>query len=356
MDFGSKDSPESCPNHAGKASRAQARANIEQNASLDIAYVVMNGLAAVVASYSLLADSTAGVIGAMIIATLLGPIMGIALALVDGNNRLLRTALLAEVIGVGLVLSVSILVGRIHSESPLTAEILARTRPNVLDLMIALAGGAAGAFATVSPKVSAGLVGVAVSTALVPPLATSGICLAHGNAGLAWGGFLLFLTNLVAIQLASSLVMWLYGFHELMSRPSVGWILLRRNVPSIGLLLVLGVTLSLNFKTALAAQAYMNRVRSSLNKALAQYPGVRLADLWIEERENSVLIMAVVRTPFSFTPKRVEQIERMLPPADSKNLELHIRAVLTKEATSREYLHELLEGQASKDPKVQGSP
>lgn len=341
---------------ADNGARAEARNAIEKNAALDASYFVMNGLSAVVACYGLFANSAAGVIGAMIIATLLGPIMGIALALVDGNNRLLRASLTAEVSGSALVLAMSFGVGWIHTEIPLTPEILARTSPNVLDLMIALAGGAAGAYATVSPKVSVGLVGVAIATALVPPLATSGLCLARGEGGLAWGGFLLFLTNLVAIQLASSVVMWLHGFHELVPKPSMGWLLLRRNMPSIVLLLVLGFTLGLNFKTVLAAQTYKNEVRTSLTRSLSVFPGVRLSDLWIEERDVRVVVVAVVLTPFSFTPERVAQIERQLPSPDSKVLELHVRAVLTKEATAREYMHELPAEQTPVEPRQPSYP
>ena len=81
--------------------------------------------------------------------------------------------------------------------------------------MIALAGGAAGAYATVSPRLSVGLVGVAIATALVPPLSTCSICLARGDTRLAFGGFLLFFANLVAIQFASSVVMFLHGYHKM---------------------------------------------------------------------------------------------------------------------------------------------
>ena len=115
--------------------------------------------------------------------------------------------------------------------------------------MIALAGGAAGAYATVSPRLSVGLVGVAIATALVPPLSTCSICLARGETRLAFGGFLLFFANFVAIQFASSVVMFLHGYHK-MSKQTLGRRLLaERNgltfVLLIGLACLLGVT-SLN--------------------------------------------------------------------------------------------------------------
>jgi uncharacterized membrane protein len=88
------------------------------------------------------------------------------------------------------------------------------------------AGRAAGAYATVSPRVSAGLVGVAIATALVPPVAASGLCLARGEFMLAWGAFELFLTNFAAIQFTTSVMMWLFGlalarFHSRKPDPGV---------------------------------------------------------------------------------------------------------------------------------------
>ncbi len=325
---------------AGRASRDELRAAIAEHAQAGQAFFIMNGLSALVASYGLLVDSAAGVIGAMIIATLLGPITGIALALVDGNNRLLRTALSAEAMGVGLVMAVSMAIGRMHSDLPLTAEMLARTKPNLLDLMIALGGGAAGAYASISPRVSSAIVGVAVATALVPPLSTSGLCLARGETALAWGSFVLFAANLVAIQIAASVVLWLHGFHKIMPNTSWGWVLVTRNMPSIVLFLAMGGLLSYNFQSTVAAQAYKNAVRQKLIAALSEYPGVRLVDLWVERRSGETVVMAVLRAPYSFAPEKVSELQASLPTDSGRKPTLHVRSVLTKEATAREYLHE----------------
>src|SRR5205085_6580141 len=102
--------------------------------------------------------------------------------------------------------------GITHASFPLTPEIYARTAPNLLDLMIALCGGAAGAYATTSTRLNGAVVGVAIATALVPPLASSAICLAHGEFRLSAGAFLLSFANMVGIQVASSIVMWLSGY------------------------------------------------------------------------------------------------------------------------------------------------
>ncbi|MBX3118233.1 MAG: TIGR00341 family protein [Fimbriimonadaceae bacterium] len=317
------------------------RLDITRNAATTVPFITMNALAAVVASYGLLAGSSAVVIGAMIIATLLGPITGLALALVDGNNKLLRRALAAEAVGVAVVLSISILIGTIHQALPLTAEILSRTKPNVLDLVIALAGGAAGAYATVSPRLSVGLVGVAISTALVPPLATCGICLARGDTRLAVGGFVLFLTNLVAIQVASSAVMWLHGLHQITSKRENRQSYLVRNGVSGVFLLILFVVLSVNFVNTIAAQRYQAEIRDELNRSLDELPGVYLAELRIASHADITTITAVIRSPYSFDPATVKSMQDRLAKLSDQKIELHVRAVLIKETTSEGYLHEI---------------
>src|SRR5690606_25504842 len=117
---------------------SELRARIADNAYLTREYVMMNLLATIVASYGLIQNSTAVVIGAMIIAMLLGPINGLALAFNDGNFKLLRRAGSAEAVGVVIVLVTSMVIGKIHQDIPATNEILSRTAPNILDLIIAL--------------------------------------------------------------------------------------------------------------------------------------------------------------------------------------------------------------------------
>jgi uncharacterized membrane protein len=103
--------------------RSTARANIVANSEFDMAYVVMNGLATVIACYGLFSNSPAVVIGAMIIAMLLGPIAGVALGLVDNDNALLRTALGTLGGGIGVVFITALVLGLVHRDIPLTAEI-----------------------------------------------------------------------------------------------------------------------------------------------------------------------------------------------------------------------------------------
>ena len=126
------------------------RENIREDASFSKAHLLMNALAATIASYGLFANSPAVVIGAMIVAMLLGPIVGISLALVDSDPKILLKSLLSLLSGIVAVLVTAFIIGTVHNDMLITSEIMARTVPNFLDLMIALTGGVAGAYATVS--------------------------------------------------------------------------------------------------------------------------------------------------------------------------------------------------------------
>ncbi|GAF58456.1 hypothetical protein JCM18902_1245 [Psychrobacter sp. JCM 18902] len=195
-----------------KVDYPEVRVRIEANALPSKMYFIMNILSAIIASYGLVTNSAAVVIGAMLVAMMLGPITGIALAIIDHRMPLLRKSLITVIVGVSLVVLVGFIVGWLHKDQPLTAEILSRTQPTSMDLMIALAGGTAGAYAMVSPHLSVAVVGVAVATALVPPLAASGILFANGETQLGLGALLLALTNIIAIQFTNALVLWLLAF------------------------------------------------------------------------------------------------------------------------------------------------
>ncbi|QYJ79717.1 TIGR00341 family protein [Shewanella acanthi] len=270
------------------------RANIRVNAQLDVPFLAMNTLAAIIASYGLLANSAAVVIGAMIVAMLFSPILGLALGLVEGEKLLVRHSIKSIVVGSIVVYATALLIGFVHSDIPITPEIMARTSPNFLDLMVAFAGGAAGAYATISPRLSTSFVGVAIATALVPPLCASAILLGHGDFALARGAFLLTFTNIIAIQFVSSVVLWLNGFHGFYFwQKSSIWELLKRNVISIVLLVLLVVALSYNLQNVVARQLYESKVIRVVGEELLSYPNLRLIRVNIDE-ENGIQMVRVM--------------------------------------------------------------
>jgi uncharacterized hydrophobic protein (TIGR00271 family) len=137
-------------------------------------------VATTIAALGLIMNSTAVVIGAMLVAPLMTPIFGISLALVRGEPTLFGHAVKAEVIGVFTAILFSACVGFLMPGLEATEKMLGRTKPNLLDLLVAVLAGFAGAYALVDEKISPALPGVAISTAIVPPLANCGLCLAMG--------------------------------------------------------------------------------------------------------------------------------------------------------------------------------
>ena len=324
------------------------RQNIHENAALTVPYLIMNALAAVVACYGLLENSVAVIIGAMIIALLLGPITGMALALVDGDEPLLRKALAAEAGGVALVLTIGLLIGKVHADMTLGSEIIGRTSPNLLDLIIALAGGAAGAYATISRKLSAGLVGVAIATALVPPLCSCGICLAHGLYRAGGGAFLLFLTNLVAIQCVTSLVFWLCGFHRLthMDKKTV----IRRFAPSTLLLVGLAVFLIRSFELAVTQERLRSTTERLLRREVEKNGAASLSDLRIEDGSSHPVLVAVVRAPWIIQPSSCARLQAEIRQATGQPVDLRIWTVLTRQCDANGFI------EVKSEPDASGSP
>ncbi len=163
-------------------------------------------LSGVISSLGLLAGSTAAIIGAMIVAPLMGPITGMAFAMTMGNRRLLKRSGLSLITGALLTIGTAYLVCTLVGLNTLNDEILERTRPTLIDLAIGLAAGAAGSFAKPRREVADALPGVAIAVALVPPLSVIGIGLAYADMGIVSGSTLLFLTNLAGIILSGGLV------------------------------------------------------------------------------------------------------------------------------------------------------
>ena len=177
-------------------------------------FAVLQSLAVLIALFGLLANSAAVVIGAMLVAPLMRPVLSVAATLVMGlpvrQGAAFTIVLVASAGSVFLAWAITELLPL--SETHIPGEILARTEPTLLDLGIALAAGAAGAYALVRREVSDALPGVAVAVALVPPLATVGATFALGRPDLSWGALLLYLTNLAAIVLIGAVVFILTGF------------------------------------------------------------------------------------------------------------------------------------------------
>ncbi len=170
-------------------------------------------LSGIIASAGVVSDSTATVIGAMIVAPLMTPILGLALSLRLGDGVNVRRSLLLTVIGGATVVAIGALFGfaiRWNVVASSNAQVAARVSPHLVDLLAALATGAVGAVALARSDISDTLPGVAIAISLVPPLSVVGLTFASGAYHESLGALVLFTTNVVAILVSGSVVFALY--------------------------------------------------------------------------------------------------------------------------------------------------
>ncbi len=184
-----------------RLSREELYEDISTAAKLTWVYVVLVILSAIVAAIGLWNNSVAIIIGAMVIAPLLGPNVALSLAAALGDITLARNALKTNVVGLAIVAALSIAMGYFLTVDPTIPEIESRTVVGLDGVVLALVSGCAGTLAFTSGA-PATLIGVAVAVALLPPLVTSGLLLGSGYTTLAYGAFLLFLVNIASINLA----------------------------------------------------------------------------------------------------------------------------------------------------------
>ncbi len=193
------------------ADYAELIQGLRHGSRLDADFVTMLSLASVVASMGLLQNSPAVIIGSMLLAPLMTPMIGCGLSLAQANMKLGRSALFTVIVGLLCSLAISFVVGLIAPGAELTPEIYARGEPTALDLVVAVASAAAAAYALARPSLVGSIAGVAIATALVPPLCSVGLSLAYQDMTNALGAALLFTTNFLAIVLTAALTFRLIG-------------------------------------------------------------------------------------------------------------------------------------------------
>jgi uncharacterized hydrophobic protein (TIGR00341 family) len=188
-------------NSQERISREELHQDLEEASKATNIYIALIVLSSIVAAIGVLNDNVAVIIGAMVIAPMLGPNVALSLATTLGDLSLARSALKTNLMGILIAIALSILIGVILPIDPSLKEIASRTHVGSMDIVLALASGAAGAlsFTTAAPAV---LIGVAVAVALLPPLVTSGLLLGAGYESLALGALSLFLVNIICVNLA----------------------------------------------------------------------------------------------------------------------------------------------------------
>ena len=292
---------------------------LEQSAQANIDFITMMVLSTSLASLGLLADSTAVVIGAMLVAPLMGPLVAAGYSLIQGNFSLFRRSLGVTVIGIGIGFAASLIFGALNPGFEPTLEIEARGKADLLDLGIAFFSGMTAAYATGRSHVMTTIAGVAIAAALVPPLAVVGLALTHGSPLISFNAAILLTTNLVAIILGAAIVFRMFHVH--ISRQGAGlpiWV--RRAIMLLFLLLALLIA-------PLVGQMIEGRrtgqdrpveyqlaphVRAAVQKYISYWPEVELITQGRTSVEPEAAITIILMSGKNLPPEFEEGLKRVV--------------------------------------------
>ena len=292
-------------------------------------------VSSMIACFGLATNSTAVIIGAMLVSPLMTPIFGVALGMLEGDTRLLSRALLAETVGVILAIGSAFLVGMMQfTGGEATTEMLIRTQPNLLDLLVAIFAGFAGAYALVDERISPALPGVAIATAIVPPLSVCGLCLSMGAWTGALGAFLLFLANFVSILIVALSTFAISGLARPRHIKSWRRFARRFSLPAL-VFAVLAVVLTHSLAKIMDERFTEHTIRKTLVAQLVKDHAVDLEEFKHNQRDGRVEVLAIVRSPRIIKSSRVSEIQRSIGESLQRPVDLVVRTVVAKDVTPR---------------------
>ncbi len=253
-------------------------------ASLD--YTVLIVVSALLASFGLLINSGAVIIGAMLVAPLMSPLIAFSVGITTGRIRLVRRSALSVFQGFALAFLIALLIGIISPSDIITPEMAGRGNPTVLDMGVALASGIIGAYATARKDIPAALAGVAIAAALMPPVCTIALGVAYDDMALARGATLLFTTNIVSIILAAWGVFFWLGLRPQMVEESRV-----RQFTSAALVILFAAVASIFYLREVNPNTFEAGIEQQLRASFEQDV---LVDFEIR-RSNPLQVIAIVR-------------------------------------------------------------
>ena len=321
--------------------------DIARGSEPELRFYAMVAASTAIAAFGLIQNSTAVVIGAMLVAPLMTPIFGIALALVRGDASLLGRAIRAEVAGVIVTVSLAAGFGFVIPELEVTQEMLSRTRPNLLDLLVAVFAGFAGAYAMVDEHISPALPGVAIATAIVPPLANSGLCIALGSYYGAMGSFLLFFANFLSILLVASAIFFASGMAREIKAITKKDVFRRFGLATLGFVIVT-VLLSQALYDMVEARHLKFTINNVLKEEFSHLTATELRKVIHYKDDDKIFVLAHVHASGDIQPSRVKKMENALEHEVKAPVELFVRSTLSEDVSStgsaNQVLTETLDG------------
>lgn len=256
--------------------------SLKENARFSYTYLTLMILSTLLATTGLFANSAPVIIGAMILAPLMAPIISLSMGVIRADKFLLMQSIKTLYIGIFMALLFSCIYTLIIPLEQITSEMQGRLNPNLLDLMVAIFSGIAGAYANAREEVAKSLAGVAIAVALVPPLSVTGIGLGLANIDVIYGSFLLFITNLVGITLSAALTFIVLGFAPIKKA--------KKGIFYTTILMsLITIPLFLSFKQVVEKYEYFHKLDSiknlTLNENIVEFK-IKL----VENKKNIIII------------------------------------------------------------------
>jgi uncharacterized hydrophobic protein (TIGR00271 family) len=297
-------------------------------------FIVLLAGSTVIATFGLFQNSAAVIIGAMIIAPLMRPLVALSLATITADTALFRRAMLTLVVGSITGLFIATVMASFLRSLELSPEILGRTHPTLLDLGVALVAGAIGAYCQTNQKLADSLAGVAIAVALVPPLSVVGIGLALNEVSIWSGAALLYATNLIGITLAGSLVFLLMGYTPLQQAK-------KGLAISAAMTILLILPLALSMRELVLENQISAKVRSLLKDKTLTFRGVLLREVEVKRFRTPMRVIAtVIASNWPISANQVKLVQDFLVKEIGIPIEFRLRIIPSQELSVHDILPE----------------
>ncbi|WP_397321242.1 DUF389 domain-containing protein [Nostoc sp. UCD120] len=283
----------------------QLQTDLLAESALDSAYIILIISSCAIATLGLLSNSAAVIIGAMIIAPLMLPIRGLAFGALQADITLFRKGVVAVVVGTLLAIAIAWTLGWLVGLPSYGSEVLARSRPTLLDLGIAVAAGGISGYAKIETKISGSLAGTAIAVALMPPVCVIGLGLAQGNWSLSFGATLLYLTNLLGIALSCMVTFVVAGYTSMArARQPLIW--------TMALTAILLIPLGVSFARLVRQAQLETSLRKALLNRTVTFGRLQLLNSNTNWLTNPPEVRLSVRAREPVTPRQVELLEEFI--------------------------------------------
>ena len=292
------------------------------DASWNTNFIVFTISACLIATFGLISNSTAVIIGAMLVAPLMLPLRAMAFAALEGDLPLFRKGLFSVVGATIIAFGLSFLAGYVVDIPQFGSEALSRTQPNLVDLAIAFVAGGISAFAKVRKGVRDVIAGTAIAVALMPPLCVVGLASSQAQASFAKGAFLLYLTNLLGITLACMVVFILAGYTEISH--ALGWTFILTSV----LILPLGASF---LQLVRQAQLTTEITSKLINETITVGEGVNNTRIEVDWTKNPPIVYITLQTEKDINSKQARLVEEFI----SRKMEQPFKLVFIVDKVTR---------------------